>query len=46
MVVAFDAETGEPRALLLDGGYLTDLRTGPRGRRRRHLAPEPGGPWP
>jgi len=41
MVVAFDAETGEPRALLLDGGYLTDLRTGAAGGvAARHLAPE------
>jgi ornithine cyclodeaminase len=41
MVVAFDAETGEPRALLLDGGFLTDLRTGAAGGvAARHLAPE------
>jgi ornithine cyclodeaminase len=41
MVVAFDAETGQPRALLLDGGYLTDLRTGAAGGvAARHLAPE------
>jgi ornithine cyclodeaminase len=41
MVVAFDARTGAPRALLLDGGYLTDLRTGAAGGvAARHLAPE------
>jgi ornithine cyclodeaminase len=41
MVVAFDAETGAPVALLLDGGYLTDLRTGAAGGvAARHLAPE------
>src|SRR5215208_6759904 len=28
MVVVFDARTGAPAALLLDGGLLTDLRTG------------------
>ena len=31
MVIAFDATTGAPVALLLDGGYLTDLRTGAAG---------------
>jgi ornithine cyclodeaminase/alanine dehydrogenase-like protein (mu-crystallin family) len=41
MIVAFDAETCEPEALLLDGGYLTDLRTGAAGGvAARHLAPE------
>jgi ornithine cyclodeaminase len=41
MVVAFDAATGEPRALLLDGGFLTDLRTGAAGGvAARHLAPQ------
>jgi ornithine cyclodeaminase len=28
LVMAFDAETGQPQALLLDNGFLTDLRTG------------------
>lgn len=27
LMIVLSAETGEPRALLLDGGYLTDLRT-------------------
>lgn len=27
LMVVLDARTGRPRALLLDGGYLTDLRT-------------------
>jgi ornithine cyclodeaminase len=41
MVIAFDAQTGAPRALLLDGGYLTDLRTGAAGGvAARYLAPE------
>jgi ornithine cyclodeaminase len=41
MVVAFDAETGAPVAFLLDGGFLTDLRTGAAGGvAARHLAPE------
>lgn len=41
MVVVFDARTGAPRALLLDGGMLTDLRTGAAGGvAARHLAPE------
>ena len=31
MVIAFDATSGAPVALLLDGGYLTDLRTGAAG---------------
>jgi ornithine cyclodeaminase len=31
MVMAFDATTGMPAALLLDNGYLTDLRTGAAG---------------
>ncbi|HSL10122.1 MAG TPA: ornithine cyclodeaminase family protein [Actinomycetota bacterium] len=40
MVVVFDARTGAPVALLLDGGYLTDLRTGAAGGvAARHLAP-------
>ncbi len=41
MIMAFHAETGEPIALLLDGGFLTDLRTGAAGGvAARHLAPE------
>src|SRR5215212_7906993 len=31
MVVVFDARTGAPVALLLDGGLLTDIRTGAAG---------------
>jgi ectoine utilization protein EutC len=31
LVMVFDASTGFPRALLLDNGYLTDLRTGAAG---------------
>jgi ornithine cyclodeaminase/alanine dehydrogenase-like protein (mu-crystallin family) len=41
MVVVFDARTGAPRAFLMDGGYLTDLRTGAAGGvAARRLAPE------
>jgi len=41
MVVVFDASTGAPTALLLDGGSLTDLRTGAAGGvAARWLAPE------
>lgn len=41
MMVAFDTETGSPAAFLLDGGFLTDLRTGAAGGvAARHLAPE------
>jgi ornithine cyclodeaminase/alanine dehydrogenase-like protein (mu-crystallin family) len=40
LVLVFDARTGAPAALLLDGGYLTDLRTGAAGGvAARHLAP-------
>ena len=40
MVVVFDATTGAPIALLLDGGFLTDQRTGAAGGvAARHLAP-------
>jgi ornithine cyclodeaminase len=40
MVVVFDAVTGAPAAFLLDGGYLTDLRTGAAGGvAARRLAP-------
>jgi ornithine cyclodeaminase len=39
MVVAFDAATGVPAALLLDNGYITDLRTGLAGAvAARHLS--------
>jgi len=31
LVLVFDAETGFPRAILFDNGYLTDLRTGAAG---------------
>lgn len=41
MVVVFDATSGAPSALLLDGGFLTDQRTGAAGGvAARHLAPE------
>jgi ectoine utilization protein EutC len=39
LVLAFDARTGQPRALLLDNGFLTDLRTGAAGAvAAKHLA--------
>lgn len=41
LVLVFSAETGAPAALLLDNGYLTDLRTGAAGAlAARHLARE------
>ncbi|MGZ6546293.1 MAG: ornithine cyclodeaminase family protein, partial [Actinomycetota bacterium] len=41
MVIVFDAQTGAPAALLLDNGFLTDLRTGAAGGvAARYLAPE------
>ena len=41
LVVVFDARDGSPAAILLDGGYLTDLRTGAAGGvAAKHLAPE------
>jgi ornithine cyclodeaminase len=41
MVALFDARDGSPVALLLDGGYLTDVRTGAAGGvAARWLAPE------
>ena len=41
LVTVFDAHDGSPAAFLLDGGYLTDLRTGAAGGvAARHLAPE------
>lgn len=39
LVMAFDARTGIPAALLLDNGFLTDLRTGAAGAvAAKHLA--------
>jgi ornithine cyclodeaminase/alanine dehydrogenase-like protein (mu-crystallin family) len=41
LVMVFDARDGSPAAFLLDGGYMTDLRTGAAGGvAARHLAPE------
>ena len=41
LVVAFDAATGAPVAFLLDGGYVTDTRTGAAGGvAARWLAPD------
>jgi ornithine cyclodeaminase len=41
LVIVFDARDGSPAAFLLDGGYLTDLRTGAAGGvAARHLAPD------
>ena len=44
LMLAFDATTGQPAAILLDGGWLTDIRTGAAGAvAARHLAnPELG----
>jgi len=40
LVMVFDARDGAPVAFLLDGGYITDLRTGAAGGvAARHLAP-------
>jgi ornithine cyclodeaminase len=40
MVIVFDARDGSPAALLLDNGFITDLRTGAAGGvAARHLAP-------
>lgn len=42
LMLAFDASTGRPAALLLDNAYLTDLRTGAAGGVAvRHLAVDP-----
>ncbi|HEX6262065.1 MAG TPA: ornithine cyclodeaminase family protein [Actinomycetota bacterium] len=42
LVLVFSAETGAPAALLLDNGYLTDIRTGAAGAlAARHLARDP-----
>jgi ornithine cyclodeaminase len=39
MVLVFDARTGEPAAILLDQGYITDLRTAAAGAvAAKHLA--------
>ena len=41
LVVVFDARTGSPVAFLLDGGFVTDQRTGAAGGvAARWLAPE------
>ncbi len=41
MMTVLDAETGHVRAVLLDNGYLTDIRTAAAGAvAARHLAPE------
>ena len=41
LVMVFDAADGAPVAFLLDGGYITDLRTGAAGGvAAKHLAPE------
>lgn len=41
LMVAFDAETGLVKAVLLDNGYLTDIRTAAAGAvAARHLAPQ------
>jgi ornithine cyclodeaminase len=41
LLIVFDAETGAPVAFLLDGGYVTDTRTGAAGGvAARWLAPE------
>ena len=40
-MLVFDATTGAPAAFLLDGGLITDVRTGAAGGvAARHLAPE------
>ena len=40
LMAVFDAETGLPEALLLDNGFLTDIRTGAAGAvAAEHLAP-------
>jgi ornithine cyclodeaminase len=41
MVLVFDSETGFPRCVLADNGYLTDLRTAAAGAlAAKHLAPD------
>ena len=41
MVIVFDSDNGEPAAFLLDGGYLTSVRTGAAGGvAAKYLAPE------
>ena len=46
LVVVFDARTGAPIAFLLDGGFVTDQRTGAAGGvAARWLAPERSD-WP
>jgi ectoine utilization protein EutC len=40
LMILFSARTGRPEAVLLDNGYLTDVRTGAAGAvAARHLAP-------
>ncbi|MEM7354108.1 MAG: ornithine cyclodeaminase family protein [Acidobacteriota bacterium] len=40
LMLVFDRETGQPQAILLDEGYLTDVRTAAAGAlAARHLAP-------
>lgn len=42
MLLSFNAHTGQPTCILLDDGYLTDLRTGLAGAvAAKHLAPSP-----
>ena len=42
LMLVFDQQTGRPTAILLDEGYLTDLRTAAAGAvAARHLAPHP-----
>jgi ectoine utilization protein EutC len=41
LMILFSARTGRPEAVLLDNGYLTDVRTGAAGAvAARHLAPQ------
>ena len=42
LMVVFSARTGLVEAILLDNGYLTDVRTAPAGRRRRRRPPRCG----
>lgn len=41
LMILFNARTGQPEAVLLDNGYLTDIRTGAAGAvAARYLAPQ------
>ena len=41
LMILFNARTGQPEAILLDNGYLTDIRTGAAGAvAARYLAPQ------